>query len=316
MRAITSATFVVLSAIVVHASQSQDVAQQTNGRGAIGINCNPEANGCRIRRITKEGPAERAGLRVGDLLLPLNPSDQAVVTAQIGKNAPGTKIVLPVQRGSERIQVPLTVEDQLAIALRGSALADAVAEEALGSIYRNGVGVPKNPAEALQWTRKAAEQSYDMAEFDLGRMYENGEGVQKDDAAAAEWYRKAAEQGFTPAERILGDMYALGHGVTQDGNAAVEWFRRAAEQGFAPAENDLGQAYADGLGVARDYKAAAEWYRKAAEQGDSVAQYNLAWCYENGRGVPKDVNVAADWYSKAAAQGVERAKQRLAALRR
>jgi hypothetical protein len=262
----------------LQAAQSQSAAPQTNGRGAIGVNCIPEAKGCRIRRITKDGPGERAGLRVGDLLLRLNPSDQTGVVEQIAKNAPGTKITLPVQSGSEHMQVPITVEDQLALALRGAALGDANAEGLVGSIYRHGAGVPENPAEALKWLRKAAEQGYNLAQYEIGSMYFNGEGMPKDD------------------------------------RTAVEWFRKAADQGLDAAQNQLGHMYSDGLGVTKDDRTAAEWFRKAAEQGYPTAQYNLGWCYENGRGVTKDLKAAIDWYTKAAAQGVEPAKQRLSTL--
>ena len=75
-------------------AQSQDVAQQTNGRGAIGANCKPEGNGCRVGRLIKDGPAKRAGLRVGDRFLRLNPTDQAGAVEQIAKNAPATKIMI------------------------------------------------------------------------------------------------------------------------------------------------------------------------------------------------------------------------------
>jgi predicted metalloprotease with PDZ domain len=110
-------------------AQSQNAAQQTNGRGGIGLTCRAEANGCRVGRIIKDGPAERAGLRVDDLLLRLNPSDQAGVVEQIAKNARGTKITVPLQRGSEHLQLPIIVEDQLAVALRGAALGDPAAED-------------------------------------------------------------------------------------------------------------------------------------------------------------------------------------------
>jgi hypothetical protein len=264
-----------------HASpraQAQAALQQTNGRGAIGVNCIPEANGCRIRRITKDGPGERGGLRVGDLLLRLNSSDPASVVEQITRNAPGTKITLPFQRGSEDMQAAITVEDQLALALRGAALGDANAGALVGSIYRHGAGVPENPAEALKWLRKAAEQGYNLAQYEIGSMYFNGEGMPKDD------------------------------------RTAVEWLRKAADQGLDAAQNQLGRMYSDGLGVTKDDRTAAEWFRKAAEQGYPTAQYNLGWCYENGRGVTKDLNAAIDWYTKAAAQDVEPAKQRLSTL--
>ena len=45
--------------------------------------------------------------------------------------------------------MPITVEDQLATALRGAALGDPAAEETVGSIYFRGAGVPKDPAEAV-----------------------------------------------------------------------------------------------------------------------------------------------------------------------
>lgn len=295
-------------------SQSQAAAQQTNGRGGIGLSCRAEGNGCRVGRIAKGGPAERAGLHVGDLLLRLNPSDQTGVVEQIAKNPPGTKITLPVQRGSEQMQVPITVEDQLAIALRGAALGDAVAEETVGSIYRKGAGVPKDPAEALKWLRKAADQGYDVAQVEIGWMYDHGEGVSKDDRTAVDWYRKAAEQGHPPAEVLLGAMYVQGRGLPKDDKAAAEWFRKAADQGVADAQNELGSMYARGQGVNQDYEAAAEWYRKAAQQGDAMAEYNLGFCYELGRGVPKDEKAAVEWYRKAAEHGLEPAKERLAKL--
>jgi TPR repeat protein len=298
----------------VQAAQSQSVAPQTNGRGGIGLTCRTEANGRRVGRMIKDGPAESAGLRVGDLLLRLNPSDQAGVVEQIAKNPPGTKITLPIQRGSEQMQVAITVEDQLAVALHGATLGDPAAEETVGGIYRRGAGVPKDPAEALKWLRKAAEQGYDVAQVEIGWMYGNGEGVPHDDRTAVEWYRKAAEQGHAPAEVLLGAMYVQGRGVTKDDKAAVEWYRKASEQGMANAQAELGAMYARGQGVPQDYSAAAEWYRKAAQQGDSMAEYNLGLCYENGRGVPKDLKAAVDWYTKAAAQGLEPAKEKLAKL--
>jgi hypothetical protein len=259
-------------------AQPQAAPQPTNGRGAIGLNCRPEGNGCRVGRIIKDGPAERTGLRVGDLVLRLNSSDQTGVVEQIVKNPPGTKITLPVQRGTERIQVPITVDDQLAIALRGAALGDPAAEETLSRIYAGGVGVPKDTAEALKWLRKAAESGYDIAEYELAAMYARGEGVARDDSAAFAWYRRAAEQGNALAEYLVGQMYSEGRGVTKDD------------------------------------KAAAEWFRKGAEHGNPLAESNLGWCYENGRGVPKDLTTAIAWYKKAADQGFEPAKEKLAKL--
>ena len=40
----------------------------------------------------------------------------------------------------------------------------------------NGIGVPKNDAEAVKWFRLAAEQGLARAQHNLGLMYANGTG--------------------------------------------------------------------------------------------------------------------------------------------
>jgi hypothetical protein len=270
----------VLAACCAQVVQSQNAVPQTNGRAAVGLNCLSEANGCRIQRIVKGGPAARASLRVGDLLLRLNPSDPAGVVEQIARNAPGTKISLPLQRGNEPLQIAITLEDQLALALRGAALGDAVAEETVGRVYRWGTGVPKNSAEAFRWLLQAADQGSHDAEYEVGSMYAYGDGIPKDDRAAVEWYRKAADQGYAPAQTELGIMYSTGRGVTKDDRVAFDWSRKAAEKGYPLAEYILGVCYENGLGAPKDLKAAVDWYKKAAEHGSEPARQKLATMHQ------------------------------------
>ena len=61
---------------------------------------------------------------------------------------------------------------------------DAQAQLNLGSLYTNGLGVPKNNVEAANWTRKAANQGLPQAQVLLGLLYENGQGVRKNNAEA------------------------------------------------------------------------------------------------------------------------------------
>ena len=58
-----------------------------------------------------------------------------------------------------------------------------------------GLGVKRDPGEAVKWLLKAAEQGQANAMFFLGGCYQHGFGVNADQAEAAKWYRKAAEQG-------------------------------------------------------------------------------------------------------------------------
>ena len=53
------------------------------------------------------------------------------------------------------------------------------------------------------------------AQSNLGVMYENGRGVEKDPAQAVQWYRKAAEQGYALGQDQLGYMYSAGRALSK-----------------------------------------------------------------------------------------------------
>ena len=69
---------------------------------------------------------------------------------------------------------------------------------------------------ALQEWRPLAEQGDADAQQGLGVMYENGMGVLQDYKEAVKWYRLAAEQGDANAQNSIGFMYKKGVGVPQD----------------------------------------------------------------------------------------------------
>src|SRR5579859_66458 len=202
------------------ATQEKDlknIEQHTNGRGAIGVFFEFRPDGaCLVQKGTKGEPAERGGVRPGDLLLRLDAADPGNMVEQLAKHAIGTRVTLPFERHGERKQVVVTVGDQLAIALRGAELGDASAENTIGDIYANGLGVQKDYAEALRWYRKSAAKELPAAAIHLGEMYENGLGVRKDMEAALDWYRQAAGQGSALAEWIVGNAYFGGIGVPKD----------------------------------------------------------------------------------------------------
>jgi TPR repeat protein len=154
-------------------------------------------------------------------------------------------------------------------------------------------------------TKRQAEGGDKVAQNNLGKMYYNGIGVPKDYKEAVNWYRKAAQHGEANSQFKLALMYDNGRGVPEDDKEAVKWYIKAAEQGYAVAQFNLGVMYDDGEGVPQDYKEAVKWYTKAAEQGYAVAQYNLGWMYHKGEGVPKDLIPAYAWFNVAQANGDE-----------
>jgi len=61
----------------------------------------------------------------------------------------------------------------------------------------------KNYQKALPLFEEAAEQGNAQAENNLGYIYAEGLGVPQDYNKALYWYKKSAEQGFKPAENLL-----------------------------------------------------------------------------------------------------------------
>jgi TPR repeat protein len=180
----------------------------------------------------------------------------------------------------------------------------AVAQDALGYVYLNGRGVPEDDQQAVAWFRKAADQGYAAAQNRLGFMYLTGVGAPKDDEQAVAWFRKAADQEDPAAQDRLGFIYQAGEGVPKDDEQAAAWFRKAADHGYAAAQDRLGLMYKTGEGVPKDDQQAVAWFRKAADQGYAFAQNSLGAMYANGQGVPKDDEQAVAWYRKAAEHGL------------
>jgi TPR repeat protein len=159
-------------------------------------------------------------------------------------------------------------------------------------------------ATALQEWTPLAEAGDAKAQNKLGVMYDNGLGVPQDYLEALKWFRMAAEQGHADAQYRLGIMYEEGRGVMfSSRNKARKWYRLAAQQGYSLAQFALGRSYKS----AEDYQEALKWYRLAAEQGDNVAQYELGNMYRGGEGVPQDNVMSHVWYNIAAANGLSSA---------
>ena len=69
-----------------------------------------------------------------------------------------------------------------------------IAQFFIGYMAREGMGVEKNPALALDLLRKSAIQNYAGAQYQLGVMYRTGTIVEKNDAEAVKWLTYALRQ--------------------------------------------------------------------------------------------------------------------------
>lgn len=143
---------------------------------------------------------------------------------------------------------------------------DATAQDWLGAYHQRTGGI----ARAVFWYEKAAKQGNITAQNNLGTLYANGIGMPKDLSRAAYWYRKAAEQGNATAQNNLGILYHEGQGVAKNDRIAADWLSKAANQGNASAQYNLSELYAHGEGRPRNMVIAYALYLLATTSAPST----------------------------------------------
>jgi TPR repeat protein len=126
-------------------------------------------------------------------------------------------------------------------------------------------------ATALKEFTPLAEEGVPTAQAALGAMYMDGLGVPRNIPEALRWLGMAAEQGMAAAQLRLGTLYLLGDGVPADMAMASQWFKAAADKGMAKAQVNMAAMYYQGVGVARDLRSSYLYAALAAMQGDAEA---------------------------------------------
>jgi TPR repeat protein len=185
----------------------------------------------------------------------------------------------------------------------------------LGDLYREGVHVPRDLAEARRWYALAMREGYVPGAKILADMRMRGEGGDRDIKGALQLYDEAAKAGFAPAQVALGKIYETGlAGVAPDPARARDLYQAASERNNGEALYALAVIYEAGDGVAADPQRAVSLYQAAAEAGDArgAAAYGLH-LYE-GTVVPKDLTAARGWLQKAATAGDREAMYSLGAM--
>ncbi len=150
---------------------------------------------------------------------------------------------------------------------------DAKAQNDLGFMLLNGLGVKKNYEEAAKWIKKAAEQEYLIAQNNLGYLYLEGLGVKQNYEEGVKWIKKAAEQECADAQFNLGCLCIEGLGLEQNYEEGVKWIEKAAEQEHAEAQKYLGSFFLHGVGVEQNFVEAEKWYRYSLKNGCVESEY-------------------------------------------
>jgi hypothetical protein len=97
------------------------------------------------------------------------------------------------------------------------------------------VGPDRDPAAAIPWLLRAAQQGNAEAQFRLARLIEGGDGTPREPAWAAVWFQRAAERGVAEAQFALALLQIAGVGTAQDQAEALARLRLAEQRGVAAA---------------------------------------------------------------------------------
>lgn len=139
-------------------------------------------------------------------------------------------------------------------------------------------------ATALRAWMPLAQSGMASAQNNIGHMHEEGLGVVQNYTEAMRWYRLAADSGLAEAQHNIGLLYYHGYGVSQNQREALRWFRQAADQKLAASQYMIGRIYHAGEGLQQDFAEARRWYALAARSGYAEGQFMYAFMLQAGEG--------------------------------
>jgi TPR repeat protein len=206
--------------------------------------------------------------------------------------------------------VPINLTNAVLWYRKAAEQGDALAQYVVGNFYYTGRGVTNDFDEAIAWWQKAGAQNQMDAETALGQLYlipAAPYGTRYlNPAAALPWLRKAADQGSARALNNLGVAYENGLGVKRDFAQAAKWYRAAATRGDAQGQANLGQLYRYGQGVDKDLVEAFVWFKLSSSQGSPLGSVNFSELQTSGLLTPAQLDEAeqriADFKKQFSAQ--------------
>jgi TPR repeat protein len=178
----------------------------------------------------------------------------------------------------------------------------------LGEMYRDGKGVGKDVAKAVNLFVKACDGSLAEACDELRRLYTVGKEVGKDEARAAGFHARAVALWEAGCERqdlkqcvSLGDDYNYSGDKNDKPKAAAAYGKACAAGMFATCIKQ-GRVFKF-MFTEESYKLAVESFRKACDGGETEACGDLGAMYQSGWGVPQDLALAARLFIKGCESG-------------
>ncbi|MBO1926636.1 sel1 repeat family protein [Thiomicrorhabdus sp. 6S2-11] len=193
---------------------------------------------------------------------------------------------------------------------------DANAQNMLGTMFNQGLGVQQNVQSAIYWYELAAKAGDLTALQNLGTMFLYGDGVKADYARALNYFNTAANRNDKAAQYYLGIMYENGYGIKQDYRQARQWYQKSADQNYYQSYYPLARLYLNGEGGEKNVTLAMNLLKIGADKREPNSLFLLGWIYDNGfDDVEQNLNKALIFYLIAANLGQNEAHDRLEVLR-
>ena len=138
----------------------------------------------------------------------------------------------------------------------------------------------------------------------LAGLYQSGIGVEKDPSEALIWYEKGAILGDPLCKLHLGEIYKDKEFDVYDIDKSIQWFSEAGKQGNVLALYNIIILFSnDTITDVHTYEKALDMLHSIANSGNLEAIKRLAGLYQSGIGVEKDPSEALKWYEKGAILG-------------
>lgn len=202
----------------------------------------------------------------------------------------------------------------LNIALPKAQLGDPAAQTLVAELMNNGLGVRRNPTDAVFWYEQAARAGDANAQYKYALMLLTGENVKQDKKAADAMMRKAAEGGNREAQFNVAQLLTAESPGENGLKAALPFYEKAALQGVPDAQYAVSQLYYH-MDLPREKRTQArDWLIKSALAGYDTAQYDLAVWLINGVGGERNYDEGFRWMRIAANRGHVAAQNKLAKL--
>ena len=253
--------------------------------------------GVLVTAIVPDGPGDRAGLRVGDVLIDLGgrvlTSDCAFLGAAYGRDCePVTATVL---RAGARQTLTLTPVDALALSRRRCAAGDPAGCFRAGWILWPRSDNTVHRAEALALLERACREGSGPACGYLGHLLLEDDERRTESPAILE--RACALEDAAGCAH-LAYLHATGTLRARDDARATALYEQSCALGDAEGCYNVGLNYAQGRGVTSDLGRAVAAYQEGCEGGSAKACTNLGYFHQHGRGVPLDLPVAFARYQQ------------------